>query len=56
MRSHAVIHLIVVLQMSMSVYTTNFLCFHFIGALILYNKELTILYFLPKLSASLLFL
>lgn len=48
MRTHAVIHLIIVFQKSMGVYTTNFLCFHFIGALLLYYKELTLLNFLPK--------
>lgn len=48
MRSHAVIHLIIVLQKSMGVYTMNFLFFYFIGALLLYYKELTILHFFPK--------
>lgn len=46
--SHGVIHLIIVLQKSMGVYTTNFLCFKFIGALTIFYKELTVLNFLPK--------
>lgn len=48
MRSHAVIHVIIMLQKNVGVFTTNFLCFLFLEALLLYYKELTILHFLPK--------